>query len=147
MKETKFTVETVKEKLQSLFEKNKNIKFAIVFGSVAREDAFRFSDIDLAIYLEDYDGDIYKELSLEVEIAKLLRTDNFDLVILNDAPPALKYEIAVEGKVIFARDMTDYYFFYSLALREYFDFRYHLDKFHEKALQDMGVEKRRIRND
>jgi predicted nucleotidyltransferase len=55
-------VDILKKKLQPLF-KEKNVKKAILFGSLARDDASRHSDIDLILiqntdlrFLDRYDG-------------------------------------------------------------------------------------------
>jgi len=132
------TKEEIKTIVTNVLKKDKNIVFAILFGSYARGDYFKFSDIDVAVYLKKCSKNTLKyELQLASELSKALKTDNLDIVILNEAPPALKYEIMVDGELLFTRDEDLYCFFYSYALREFFDFKYHLQQFFDDAIENL----------
>ena len=86
--------------LTPILEKDKRVKFAYLFGSRARGQAGPLSDTDVAVYLDrrikfgDY------RLNLMERIAKILKSDNLDLVILNQAPPLLKHEIIKYGYLL-----------------------------------------------
>jgi predicted nucleotidyltransferase len=73
------------------------------FGSVARGGARPTSDLDLAVLLQEAPtlGD---ELRLRARVTAALRRDDVDLVILNDAPPLLRFEAIAGGRRLFARD-------------------------------------------
>jgi len=85
-------------------EKDESIIFANLFGSSAKGKLSPLSDIDIALFLTD-DVDYYaKRLELIEKISKLLLTDEFDLVILNDAPLSISFQIIKTGKLLFSKD-------------------------------------------
>ena len=84
-------------KLEKVFRKH-NVKFAFLFGSIARKGFGR--DYDIAVYM---DLENLLELGgLIVDIAEALGVseDKIDLVHLNTAPLNIVYTILLEGKLI-----------------------------------------------
>ncbi len=78
-----------------------------LFGSYAEGKQTPASDIDLAILLDrDFPPGRYfeKKLKLLAIITSLLKTDEVDLVILNQAPPALSYRILCKGRLLFEKE-------------------------------------------
>jgi len=73
------------------------------FGSRARGKARPRSDVDLAVLL-DRRLSLGDELRLRAEVVETLRRDDVDLVILNQAPPVICYEVVAAGRRLFARD-------------------------------------------
>lgn len=82
------------------FAGNKAIKFAYLFGSGARGQAGPLSDIDLAIYLDKRLDFFAAKLRYLEELYRLLKTEHCDLVVLNNAPLILQYEVIRHGKVL-----------------------------------------------
>ncbi len=78
-----------------------------LFGSFAAGKQTPVSDIDLAVIL-DHDFPpkrcFEKKLALLATITSLLKTDEVDLVILNQAPPALAYRILGEGRLLYEKE-------------------------------------------
>ncbi len=72
----------VKQLVQNYFKEDKNIEFGYVFGSYADETFNDRSDVDIAVYLTEFNFDI--ELSIHFELSRLLNK-NVDLVVLNKA--------------------------------------------------------------
>ena len=134
--------ERIIKTLTKVLKREEDILFAILFGSYARGDYFSTSDIDVAVYLKKYDSNSFHYVAkLEAKLMSVLKTDNVDLVILNDASPALKYEIVTEGELLFAQDEDEFYLYYSYVLREFFDFRYHQKKFFNHAVAEIRRKK------
>jgi len=101
----------------------RKVKFAYLFGSLAAGTAGPLSDLDLAVYL---DGrlDLFKSrLQLMEALARELKTENFDLVVLNVAPIVLKHEVISNG-IVLKDDRLRRVTFESRALREYLDTAY-----------------------
>jgi len=73
------------------------------FGPRARGTAGAMSDVDLAVLL-DRESTLMEELRLRAEITALLGREDVDLVVLNHAPPLLRYEVIAAGCRLFARD-------------------------------------------
>ncbi|MEQ9715827.1 MAG: nucleotidyltransferase domain-containing protein [Candidatus Asgardarchaeum sp.] len=122
-------LKTVKE----LFERLDYIIFAYLFGSYATGKVWAMSDIDIAVYVDPRKvNDLFKlKLRLLGMLNDAFKTDKIDLVILNEAPPVLKYEILVKGILIFTKDKEIHTEFYLRATKEFFDFQYILDKNYE----------------
>nr|MDO8082691.1 nucleotidyltransferase domain-containing protein [Candidatus Freyarchaeota archaeon] len=90
-------IDRVKESL----EENDNVVFAYVYGSYARGRVTRFSDLDIAVFLRDsgHEGfmKLLSELPVDVDV-------EFDVRVLNDAPPLFRYNVVREGKLLFVKD-------------------------------------------
>lgn len=112
-----------------------DIELVYLFGSYGRGEQRTLSDIDIAILLKPGDADYYfsRKLNLLNKITGLLKTDEVDLVILNEAPPVLKYHVLRGGKALFIRDEEVQRSFREKAVLEYFDLRPLLDV-HYRAL-------------
>ena len=95
------------EQLKDHLYQKDEIIFAYIYGSVARNQDTRLSDIDLAIYIgEDkkpaagpfgYRSDLIAEL-------QPLAGNAIDLIILNEAPNLLAYHVFKEGNLLFNKD-------------------------------------------
>lgn len=101
----------------------KRVKFAYLFGSVASGTAGPLSDLDLAVYVDGRLDLFNYRLILMEALAKVLKSENFDLIILNKAPIVLKHEIVSNGKIL-KEDRRRRVPFESGVLREYLDTAY-----------------------
>lgn len=93
------------------------------FGSRARGETIASSDVDLAVLL-DQEVSLREELRLRSTVVEELRRDDVDLVILNGAPPLLRYEAVAAGARLFARDEEAADRFEERAVREALDTAY-----------------------
>ena len=77
-----------------------DIVFAYIFGSVARGEVHRFSDLDVAIYLK------CSSVSKLMDIVKRIpdMCVNLDIRMLNDSPPLFRYNVIKHGILLFCRD-------------------------------------------
>jgi uncharacterized protein len=73
-----------------------------------------------------YDGyvNIEYELSIEVRIAEVLRTDNIDVVNLNKKPISFKHKVLSTGKIIYEKDYVKTSDFLEYVIRYYGDQEY-----------------------
>ena len=75
--------------LGNLLKSYKFVRLAYVFGSYAKNDAGKLSDIDIAVLLEQglKKNQIFKlKLKLIHDISKAIKTKKVDLVIMDNAP-------------------------------------------------------------
>jgi len=79
---------------------HKEVVFAYLHGSYARNEEHPFSDIDIAVYLRENSFDVYMDLLGKFpEVGR-----EIDLRVLNDAPPLFKYKVIKEGKLLVNKD-------------------------------------------
>jgi uncharacterized protein len=111
--------DVVLEKIQRALDPLPEVQAALLFGSRATGRARLDSDIDVAVLLDmsaaptdasDRGRRLLGALALE------LAADRIDLVVLNEAPPALAFQILKYGRVAFERERS---FLHRLRVRVY----------------------------
>ena len=98
------------------------VSFAYLFGSLAKGKPLPLSDVDIAVYLSESSDVLEKKLEILGELIAILETDEIDLVILNEAPLALRMKILEYKKLIVDNAPFLRHRYESLTMREYFDF-------------------------
>lgn len=95
--------EEVLEKIIEVLKKYKQVRKACIFGSRARGDYKRSSDVDICIWLEDgSENPIYK---IEDELEEVNTILLFDIVEFNSiTKESFKESIVKEGVVIYERE-------------------------------------------
>ncbi|NLI12478.1 MAG: nucleotidyltransferase domain-containing protein [Peptococcaceae bacterium] len=86
---------------------DKEVVSLYLFGSYAEDKQTPASDVDLAVLLEmDFPAERYFEKKLELLsiVTSSLKTGEVDLIILNQAPPFLSYQILSKGRLLFTRE-------------------------------------------
>lgn len=108
--------------LVKVLKADKDIIFAYLFGSYGRGRILPLSDIDIALYLSDELDNFYlKKMDLIEIVNKILITDEVDLVILNEAPLYLQFEIIKTGKLLFCHNHLTRIKFQSKIMMFYLD--------------------------
>ena len=113
----------IKDRLVDFLTERPEIKFAYLFGSEASGTTGPLSDLDLAVYL---DGrlDLFKaRFRISEALAKALKSENFDLVVLNSASLVLRHEIIKNG-IVLKDDRSRRVLFETGVLQEYLDTSY-----------------------
>jgi len=127
------------EGVKGFLEKQEFVRVAYLFGSHAKGRVGLLSDVDIAVLL---DGRLDKQerfdlrLKLINGISSLLKTDELDVVVMNDAPLLLNYNIIREGRVLDSKDEAERVRFETRILSRYLDRRYY-DERHVK----IGIER------
>lgn len=101
--------ETLQRAVASAAESLPEIQAAFLFGSQASGRARADSDIDVALLIDRDSTGVDTRRQLRRVIAALaahVAADRLDVVILNDAPPALAFQVLKGGKLAFERDRT-----------------------------------------
>lgn len=114
------------EQIKTYFSSKSDICFAYLFGSFGTEYQNKFSDIDIAVYVNELKNKFeYRNLEfrIEAELSQILRDIKIDVRILNDAPIINVGKILTEGKLIFVRDQKFYDDYYELSLLKYLDYQ------------------------
>jgi len=90
-------------KLKGFLKKQDFVSVAYIFGSAAEGKQGPLSDIDIAVLMDktlNKKERDRKKIFLIGKISSILKTDNFDLVVMNDAPMLMKYSIIKTGRLL-----------------------------------------------
>ena len=111
------------DRLDTLFALDERVIFAYLFGGLAKGAPNPLSDVDIAVYLAPGTAGGTAKLELSGFLSDILGTDEFDLVIVNDAPLSLVGRIISARRVITDKQPYLRHAFESRIMREFFDFR------------------------
>ena len=116
-------IESLKEKLQDIFLYY-GTRIAYLFGSQIKGNMGPLSDVDIAVVFSSElkpEERFSKRLSLLHDIMQALETANLDLVVLNDAPVSISFNVIREGQVLFSQDRSYQMKFEETVIRDYLD--------------------------
>lgn len=130
-------LQQLEQKLRDFLSGVESVKLAYLFGSTARGESNCLSDIDIAVLFDN--ALLRKEafdpqVELISELTCLLKTDNVDLVVLNDSPLLLTYNIIREG-IILKSDEPLRVKFETKMMSRYLDERYHIERHAKESLK------------
>jgi len=118
----------MEKKVADFLSKHERVKLAYLFGSVAEGKEGKLSDIDLAVFLDESLSKKERfdiQLKLMSEMSSILKTDKVDLIVMNDAPLSLNYEIIKANHPLLVRDKGKKIDFEHGILSRYLDRRYY----------------------
>ena len=139
MKQSQELVESIREAVNRVAARLVNefsVRFLVLFGSAATGETGPMSDIDLAVYVDPNrhkSGNIETVLEIGLVLERAIGDKNIDVVILNDATPAIKFNVIRTGIQIMSTKQGDYEDFYVRTLAEYYDFIPFLNRQYESA--------------
>lgn len=130
------TLEHIVTTMHSLFSSRTDILFVVIFGSRARKEEHKNSDLDVGIHytrspdLLTLGGDISV---IQEELG--IKTDVLVLNGITSSNPELAYNIAVDAVTVFEREANMIIDYKTRAYTAYFDFLPVI----EKAKQDLSL--------
>lgn len=131
-------IDEITEKLTKYFNEHEEISFAILFGSIAKGISNKMSDVDIAVMLDPNFNKPFQfgyQAELITDLISVLGRNDVDVIILNEAPAALKHEVLRYGKFIFVRDKQARIKFQLDTINQYEDYKV-LYRIHEKMIRD-----------
>ncbi len=136
------TIKEIRDKVAEYFSARPEIRFVYLFGSQAKNDAGKLSDIDIAVYLDEIDEYKRFDIRLELigEVGSLLKTDKIDLVILNDVDIFLAYQVVYFGKIIYSKDELSRIRYEAKTLSLYFDQQYYYNRHAKLTIERIAKE-------
>jgi hypothetical protein len=111
------------DRLRSVLEADSRIAYALLFGSHGRGSAHVRSDTDVAIGLARGERLSAADLGELLSRLETAARGNVDLVLLDEAGPALAYRVFRDGRVVFERDRSALIDRKARAILDYLDFR------------------------
>jgi len=119
MKEIFSNLETIKK----IFKEN-GVVLAYIFGSAAKKELTKLSDIDFSVLLDKTipQNKYYQiRLSLLDRLGRAIKSKPIDIAILNNASPLLSQLVILQGKIIFCKDEDLRVNFQVKSLKEFDD--------------------------
>ena len=110
--------------LKSILESDINVVFALLFGSMAKNNMRYGSDIDIAVYFKNAPT-LYEIGNLNLKLEEIINY-KLDLVELNNLDkinPVLAYSVICDGILICNKDEKIFTEFKKLVIMRYLDFK------------------------
>ena len=120
--------------------KEKGVLLVYLFGSEVTGFYGVKRDVDIGVLLSSQEApyiDIYTELYKI--FSPFFKGKELDLLLLNEAPLSLKWEIVNTGKVLFEKKKGFSLDYKEKILKEYVDFQFHLKRFNRAVLEKIKI--------
>ena len=115
---------SIKRAVIPYLDSKPGVQAAYIFGSLVSGRARPDSDIDLAVLVSDgvMRGNPFQyRLALMTDLMGLLKRNDIDLILLNQAPPLLAHRVLKKGKLIFERSAAARVAFQVRTVNRYLD--------------------------
>jgi len=126
----------IEEKLKKIFDKHEEILFAYLFGSMARGEAGKDSDVDIGIYIDEKKNiKPFYEIEIAEEIERETNLKGVEIVILNGKSLRFLNQVLRYGKLIFSRDEKARILFETTVTKKYIDFKPYFEEYDKMRLK------------
>jgi predicted nucleotidyltransferase len=133
-------LEQLKKTLSRYFSNEDRVIVAYLFGSTVRGEANCLSDVDIAVLFDDIltkKEAFDLQLKLIGDLGSLLKTNDIDLVMLNNASLVLAFNIIRDG-VILKSDEKKRVHFETRVMSRYLDEHYHIKRHARESLRKIA---------
>jgi len=144
IRENKKIPKNIKARIPELVKKiagDKDIVALYLFGSLAQNEPKPLSDLDFGILLNirlNKERRLDKHLELIGIFNETFRTDEIDLIVMNDAPIRMAFQILKTGKMLVCKDVRSLTAFRESMVKKYLDFKCMRDAFDAVFLEGIG---------
>lgn len=111
------------------------------FGSLSKGTLRPLSDLDFSVLVSnnlDPTERFEKHLNLIGLFNQVLKTDEIDLVLLNDVPIGFSFNIIFSGRLLYCRNRHELNDFIAKTVKFYLDFKFFRDEFDRVFLEGIG---------
>ncbi len=118
------------KKLKEYLKKQKSVRLVYLFGSRATDKQSPLSDVDIAVYLDEKLNKKQRfrtQLKLIGDICSILKRNDVDVVVMNDASVFLNFEIIKHNKVLVNKDNEERVDREVKSMKYYLDRKAHLE--------------------
>jgi predicted nucleotidyltransferase len=122
------------ERLQQSAAALPEIRLAVLFGSTARGQDRKGSDVDLGVLLNDDTQEARDRARMELGRATERQVD---VVFLNTAPPLLRFEISRDGVLLLEREEGLWTGFKARAMVDWWDWAPTARRIHRTIIQNL----------
>ena len=134
-------VQTKVGEIIQFVEADPDVTALYAFGSLASGVLKPLSDLDFGVLLDarlDNKQRFDKHLELIGVFNDTFRTDEIDLIIMNDAPIRMVFQILKTGRMLTCRDSGALIDFRDCLVKNYIDFKFMRDEFDAVFLEGIG---------
>ena len=113
----------------------------LAFGSLAAGELKPLSDLDFGVLVSrqiDKEKRFDKHIELIGLFTEIFKTDEIDLVLLNDAPIRFSHKIIASGKLLYCTDRSELTDFIEKTVKCNLDFKFFRDEFDNTFLAGIG---------
>ena len=103
-------------------ETSNDVLFAYLFGGLSKGEPKPLSDVDIAVYLSENAECIQAKSEIIENLVDILRTDEIDVIILNQSSLSLSMNVLKNNRVLVDKKPFLRHTYQSLIFRKYFDF-------------------------
>jgi len=103
-------------------ETRNDVLFAYLFGGLSKGEPKPLSDVDIAVYLSENAECIQAKSEIIENLVDILRTDEIDVIILNQSSLSLSMNVLKNNRVLVDKKPFRRHTYQSLIFRKYFDF-------------------------
>lgn len=106
LKKIEHDLQPLLRKLGPYFESEHTVDVAYLFGSRAAGEEHQLSDVDIGVLLKERiprSSYLERRLELMKDLARIVQTDEVDVIILNEAPITLAYHVVKQRSILFER--------------------------------------------
>jgi predicted nucleotidyltransferase len=121
--------------------KDSEVVALFAFGSLARGALRPLSDLDFAVLVSrslDPRARFEKHLNLIGQFNQVFRTDEIDLVLLNDVSRGLSYNVIFLGRLLYCSNRPELEDFMEKTVKFHLDFKFFRDEFDRAFLAGIG---------
>jgi len=118
---------------KNILKKEDYVVFAYLYGSIARGESHKYSDVDLAVFLKEPLKN-YRKLLYLITLIKL-RGVEIDVRVLNNAPPLFRYNVIKEGIILVDKDTKLREEFVYRTLVEALDIKESIEYYRKRRLE------------
>lgn len=121
--------------------RDKDVVALFSFGSLAKDTLKPLSDLDFGVLLSkrmDKKVCIDKHLKLVGVFIDSLKTEEVDLINMNQAPVHINFQILKIGQLLICNDRCSLIDYHEQIVRSYLDFKFVRDEFDSLFLKGVG---------
>lgn len=131
-------MEPLAEQLRRCAAELPAVQLAVLFGSTARRRTRRDSDVDVGVLLEPTDLETRQAVEVALgEVVSRAAGRDLDFVMLDSAPPLLRFQVTRHGELLFEREPGTWTRFKVRAWRDWWDWKPYARMIQDAAIADL----------